>query len=311
MGPEARKRVQDYSEKLSDLAPLENYTGLNSEDRIKALAEQIVESERRVEYVKFIGSSSPSEDVIKGNSAKFNPLYSSIYNYRRGNVDEAFWLVFLFVHFGKHIKDKWNAISALYGAYDGSVWCWERIQNQVPGFRAWLRKNEGGLPADARCSRRFGNHRRYTSWRDDAPAGTGEAVQSYINWVVSAGGHLNLIKATTEEVGQNPTEIFDYLYKTMPVKGFGRLGKFDYLCALSNLGLAPVAPGMAYLRGATGPLSGASLLVDNNKEANLGPEKLEARLRPLSDELNINMQIVEDSLCNWQKSPDQFVPFRG
>jgi len=27
--------------------------------------------------------------------------------------------------------------------------------------------------------------------------------------------------------------------------------------------------------------------------------------------LNVGMQVLEDSLCNWQKSPRQFVHFRG
>ena len=31
----------------------------------------------------------------------------------------------------------------------------------------------------------------------------------------------------------------------------------------------------------------------------------------LGAELNVGMQVLEDALCNWQKSPDKFRRFRG
>jgi hypothetical protein len=31
----------------------------------------------------------------------------------------------------------------------------------------------------------------------------------------------------------------------------------------------------------------------------------------LGDALGVGMQVMEDSLCNWQKSPEAYVPFRG
>jgi hypothetical protein len=31
----------------------------------------------------------------------FDPLKAAVLHYRRGRVDEAYWLVFLAVHFGK------------------------------------------------------------------------------------------------------------------------------------------------------------------------------------------------------------------
>ena len=38
---------------------------------------------------------------------------------------------------------------------------------------------------------------------------------------------------------------------------------------------------------------------------------LEAALTPLRAELNVGFDVLEDALCNWQKSPDEFKPFRG
>ena len=93
--------------------------------------------------------------------------------------------------------------------------------------------------------------------------------------------------------------------------GFGRLGKFDFLTMLGKLGVAPIEPGSAYLVGATGPLQGARLLFANDPKAKVGPRELDARLTKLDSYLSVGMQVLEDSLCNWQKSPRRFVSFRG
>ncbi|MCB4825574.1 alpha-glutamyl/putrescinyl thymine pyrophosphorylase clade 3 protein [Roseicella aerolata] len=38
---------------------------------------------------------------------------------------------------------------------------------------------------------------------------------------------------------------------------------------------------------------------------------LTARLIDLDDVLRVGMQVMEDSLCNWQKSPTTFIHFKG
>jgi hypothetical protein len=93
--------------------------------------------------------------------------------------------------------------------------------------------------------------------------------------------------------------------------GFGRLAKFDFLTMLGKLGIAPIEPGSAYLSGATGPLSGARLLFGGNADAKLNARELDVRLVRLDNYLNVGMQVLEDSLCNWQKSPRKFISFRG
>jgi hypothetical protein len=34
-------------------------------------------------------------------------------------------------------------------------------------------------------------------------------------------------------------------------------------------------------------------------------------LVPLREELDVGFDVIEDALCNWQKSPAEFKPFRG
>ena len=89
---------------------------------------------------------------------------------------------------------------------------------------------------------------------------------------------------------------------------FGRTSKFDYLSMAGKLGLANIKPGHPYLQYATGPLDGARLLFGNST-ANTQTTNL--RLRELGLHLNLyyGMQIMEDAVCNWQKSPDTFISF--
>jgi hypothetical protein len=89
-------------------------------------------------------------------------------------------------------------------------------------------------------------------------------------------------------------------------EGFGRLARFDYLTMVGKLELAPIRPGSAYIKGSTGPLLGAKLLFGDGSATNLDKWVVQ-----LDRKLQVGMQVLEDSLCNWQKSPDQFKSFQG
>jgi len=80
---------------------------------------------------------------------------------------------------------------------------------------------------------------------------------------------------------------------------------------VGKLGLLPITPGKTYLDGATGPLRGARLLVDNNATSNTSIDRLESILKSLDLSLNVGKQVLEDSLCNWQKSPTRYIYFNG
>ena len=83
---------------------------------------------------------------------------------------------------------------------------------------------------------------------------------------------------------------------------------------VGKLGLAPIEPDSAYLKNSTGPLAGAKLLFGGNKTASLRPDNLEECLVDLEAHLDLGpfgMQVLEDGLCNWQKSPKSFMPFRA
>ena len=132
-------------------------------------------------------------------------------------------------------------------------------------------------------------------------------MQSYVDWVAPPRTHDQMIQGVHKQVGQNARDVFDFLYRSMnAVKRFGRLAKFDYLTMLGKLGIAPIEPGSAYMIGATGPLKGARLLFGGKSSAN----ELDSLLNELDAHIQVGMQVLEDALCNWQKSPSKFVSFR-
>jgi hypothetical protein len=269
------------------------------------LVKQMIASLRRLDYSRIISTRDISPDRADPQSQLFDPEKAAILHFRAGRLDEAFWLAFLITHFGKNLKHGWRMLREVYSGLDGGTWTWARVSADPAAFRAWLLANQGHIGGG------FGSHRKRESVRADLRGGTATVAESYVTWVGPAHSHATLMAALTHAGGNSPESIFDHCYNSMTVTRFGRLGKFDYLCLLGRLGFAGLVPGSAYLVGATGPLAGARLLFAGRTDARLRATTLEGRLRDLDAVLQVGMQVMEDSLCNWQKSPRHFVHFRG
>ena len=241
----------------------------------------------------------------------FDPIKAAILAQRAGRIDEAFWLVFIFVHFGKHRKDPWNYQRLVYGRCGSGDrrWDWPNISGDPSGFRVWLQDHGDHI---ARSSGGFGNHRKYESLNAQSENGTGAVVESYVRWVRPPRSHRELFEEVTAPAQGNANAAFDLLYESMAVvRRFGRTARFDYLCMAGKLGLASIKAGSPYLKGATGPVRGARLLFGRAKDARISTVDLDMWLRKLDEDLCVGMQVLEDSLCNWQKNPRSFVRFRG
>jgi hypothetical protein len=182
-------------------------------------------------------------------------------------------------------------------------WTWARAINDPAAFRKWLRANRATIRGA------FGNHRKYETLDADSGSSTALVIESFIE--MCGPSPSDYFAALACSVGNDPTKIFDAAYEHLAIARFGRLAKFDFLALLGRMDLASLKPGSAYLRGATGPLRGARLLVDGNSNSRTSPEDLDAILQRLDHKLGVGMQVMEDSICNWQKSPRKFVHFRG
>ena len=283
--------------------------GITDPANHRALVEQLVESTRRIRYVEVLRGRPLSTACSDPRQDCFDPLKAAIRARRAHDIDEALWLVFLAVHFGKHDRRGWGYARAVYGRLgEQNRWSWTQTRADPAAFRDWLDANQ----AELRRRGGFGNHRKYESLAARSEHGTGATIESYLRWVGARRTHRDLIEGAIEQAHGNPTDAFDALYESMDeVVRFGRTARFDYLCMAGKLGLAPIQPGSAYMVGATGPLSGARLLFTGDRKAPIRPADLDPMLVALDADLNVGMQAIEDALCNWQKCPQQFVPFRG
>jgi hypothetical protein len=291
---------------LRDFRRTRRLPGIRSAQSQEALREQLLESIHRVRFVEVIRSRPVSDRRTDSNDDLFDPLKAAIVHQRGGDLEEAFWLVFLFVHFGKHSTGGWRYARGVYGRLgEGGLWDWESTSRDPAGFREWLNAHQARL---RRPGAGFGNHRKRESLDATSANGTGAVVESYVKWVGPGRSHVQRFNAVIEEAGGDARRAFDALYHSMEaVVRFGRLARFDYLTMVGKLELAAISPGSTYLEGSSGPLRGARLLFGRNERALV----LDSWLAELGEQLGVGMQVLEDALCNWQKSPNRFKPFRG
>lgn len=281
--------------------------GIQGDEERAVLINQLVDSERRNEHFARMLSRPLSAKFADPHSGDFDPLRAAISHWRSGNQDEAFWLVFLFVHFGKHPTAGWRYAREVYGRLNSHpIWTWDEISANTPEFRLWLGESQEQLLRRDQ-PRGFGNHRKYSSLSHESHRGTAAVFESYVEWIMSYGSHGGLIAHYAHL--SSAEERFDALYREMKVvTDFGRIAKFDYLMTLSRLNFLDVRPGCAYLQGATGPLQGARLLI-TGPDSSTGARDLEKILGAFSQVTQTSFDVIEDAICNWQKSPAKFKKF--
>lgn len=282
--------------------------GLVDDVARRTFIEQVIDSEQRVTYFDQLrarrldwSSADPADD-------SFDPLKAALLHRNAGNFDEAVWLTYLFVHFGRHRVAGWRYIRDIYGRLgQGGRWDWQTIAADTILFRHWLHDSLDELRRPG--ARGFGNHRKYESLNAWETTGTGEAVSSYVDWVLD--GHANHSERFAEAITLGPRAGFDRLYESMrAVARFGRIARFDYLNSLRRLELLDVRPPHTYLVGATGPLRGARLLLEG-VGGSMRATDAQSRLENFTALTGIEADVLEDAVCNWQKNPTSYVRFSG
>lgn len=281
--------------------------GLKDSAARATFIEQVIDSVQRERHFGRLAARYYTGAVANPLLEDFDPLKASVFHFRSGDLDEAMWLLYLYVHFGKHRTAGWRYVRDVYGRLGaGSRWSWEQTSADPTSFRFWLQESMDELTRPG--PRGFGNHRKYESLNAWDDTGTGAAVESYVDWVLAAGDHAARFAALRRDT---PEDSFDSAYKSMSaVRRFGRVAKFDYLTTALRLGLLDFRPGHAYVVGATGPLAGARLLLDEVGAVS-SAGSLQERLKTLSSETGIGPDVLEDAICNWQKSPATYVRFSG
>jgi len=307
MRPEDIQITNDLGAKLNSFQFIIPMPGISSNASFVCLVRQMVDSVRRIRYVSVVNNKPQNQIVCDPTSNAFDPIKAASFYRQNGDINEAAWLVFLFTHFGKNGKTKWQLVKNVYGALgQQALWTWINIRGNVNGFRIWLSQNEEAVKNHAN----FSNHRKYESISALSNRGTGSAIESYVNWISASGDHTQLFSNTFAICNNSTRGTFAKLYREMDcVNRFGRTARFDYLTMLGKLGLAQVEPNSTYMNGATGPFKGAVLLFGGHQSQATFDNWLDALEVHLG--LYFGMQVLEDALCNWQKSPNNYVYFGG
>ncbi|TRW15134.1 alpha-glutamyl/putrescinyl thymine pyrophosphorylase clade 3 protein [Glacieibacterium frigidum] len=278
--------------------------GIADARALEALSLQFVASLRRESYYNAVQRRPVAAFRADPNSPGFDPERAVAFHAQTGNVDEAAWLIFLMTHFARPADSGWKRLADVYGRLGHGTWDWASVSGSPAAFSAWLATNWEAVGG------KFGNHRKYESLRPTANRNMARVVADYVGWI-GQNGHGRFFADLVRRAGNDPRVIFDVLYREMPVISFGRLARFDYLMLLGRYGLVPIIPGSAYLDGATGPRSGVSLLFTGQHRSGVSIAALQAMLDELDKDLQVGMEVMEDALCNWQKSPLRFVHFKG
>jgi hypothetical protein len=311
-----RKKVEELANKLrhgiADCIQEDfELPGLNNVQRQEVFIRQMIDSVRRVDFVRTVTKRDIHSDRADGLNPDFDPIRAALLGQRRGEFDEACWLAFLFVHFGRHPVSGYRYVREFYSALgQRSPWTFAAVSSDVAGMKAWLDKNENELRRGTQ--RGFGNHRKYLSLSGTKQNGTGHAFETYVNWVNAAGNHASLFDKALIQANHNPAQAFELLYQSMrSVASFGRIGRFDYLTMIQKLGFANIKPGRPYLDASTkGPNKGARLLFEGGAQQHSLAE-LERRVQVLGARLGVGMQEMEDAMCNWGKNPSIYKYFKG
>ena len=272
--------------------------GLQPNGALECFIFQLIDSIRRVRYVSIRSQRDISASRADPLSDIFDPLLAAIHHQRAGNYEEAYWLIYIFTHFGLSARHGWELARAVYGGLGQRIWSWDMIANNLVEFKEWIDEVVDLLPGG------FGNHRKYESKRK-----IGECVASYVEWVLPFGSHADLIAATSASASERQISHFKYLYFSLDsVLRFGRTAKFDYLAMLGKTQLVNISPDALYLQGSTGPIRGARMLFGTE---NTSVSEIDKWLMELAGALNVGAQEMEDSICNWQKSPCRYRRFHG
>lgn len=315
--PRDREDAERIDAALTDFdANVRSLPGIHGQAQRTAFLDQVFDSIHRIQFIERVVLGRPNHpDRANPASDLFDPLRAAAICASRGDHDEACWFVFLFAHFGKNLRTEYRLTRDIYGRLgQGGLWDWATISPNPELFRRWLAANLPTLQNDG-VKRNFGNHRKYESLKTNKlrTRGTAPAFVSYVNWVTPYRSHNALFEHAAAEAGHDRRQTFDWLYRSMEcVTTFGRTGRFDYLTMLAKLQLADIEPGSTYMTGATGPLAGAKLLFGTAANTAV-PQVIDGWLVELEAALQLpmGMQVLEDALCNWQKSPALYEPFRG
>lgn len=267
------------------------------ESALAALSFQTRDSIRRIEIYSIYRKRAELADKVRlPYSYSTNPLILA----QRPSISNLskLWFLYLATYFGKSLGSKWTLFKRAAFLNAEGIICVEEIIKDKDAYFKYLRS------FDFFAESQYSNHRKYT--KKDLLGEKGFIKSA--NYFLDNISQFNFSRQTD----------FDRVYNlALKIPSFGRMAAFDYVCTLCKCGLNVAEPNSMYLKYSTGPQAGFKYLLgicgidlsEIDDIVQTGTEIQEWFQENTT--IFIVAQVLEDAICNWQKSPKHEIRYFG
>ena len=268
------------------------------DDVIEVLSLQTIDSIRRISiYDTYAEKAKKAEALELPYYDTYNPFTLSQRDSL--NLSSKVWYIYLATYFGKSNKSKWKLFNNAAFRNDKSLIELSYILENREEYYDYLKSFDFFAEAN------YSNHRKFTKKSMDGKLGVLSSIDFFLD---------NISQFTFSPDSAE----FDLAYKrAMSIPTFARMSAFDFTSSLCKCGLNVDDPISMYHESSTGPLRALKDLLELSGQD--GPSKasqIEFGNNLLdwfigNSDIKVVAQVVEDAICNWQKSPNQYERYYG
>lgn len=262
---------------------------------ISVLSKQTVDSIRRIEIYKTYRVKSQQADNL--GLEYFHTSNPFILAQRSSLLPkQRVWIIYLATYFGKSNKSNWNLFQRSAFDKNKNLFIIDDILEKKNYYYDYLES------FDFFNNSAYSNHRKYTKKSLKGINGVFHSMDYFLD---------NISNFVFSEY-----RTFDEVYKlSHNIPNFGRMAAFDFTASLAKCELNVMEPKSLYLHGSSGPIDGLNKLLkisNNNTIINnyeFGDDLLKWFVE--NSEIKFIAQVLEDAICNWQKSPLTYKKYFG
>tara|TARA_R110002051_G_scaffold259691_1_gene319485 strand:+ start:52 stop:921 length:870 start_codon:yes stop_codon:yes gene_type:complete len=263
---------------------------------LNILAKQTSDSIRRIEiYEAYNKRAIQAVEVKQEFWHTSNPFVLA----QRSDLSlhNRLWIIYVATYFGKSNKSKWILFDRATFNKKKSILLFDEIKLDLNKYFKYL----SSFDFFENCN--YSNHRKFTPKNLLENNGVFKSMEYFAN---------NIDKYSSVEKMD-----FHTMYKlSQKIPNFGRLAGFDFSSSLVKCGFNIEEPKSMYAEHSTGPLDAIGLILKltKNSASTTSRKKLCTDLMQwFLDNSNIFMvgQVLEDSICNWQKNTVNYIRYSG
>lgn len=271
--------------------------GTFNDDVINVLSLQTIDSIRRISiYKTYRKKAEQAEAQNLPYSHTSNPFTLS----QRDSLslNSKAWYIYLATYFGKSDTSNWKLFNNAVFREDGTLIDLESILENREEYFDYLRS------FDFFKETKYSNHRKYIAKSLDGDRGVLRSMDYFLD-------NINDFACS------DPTDFHLVYKKSHKIPNFARMGAFDFTSSLCKCNLNIKDPESMYLEGSTGPLKALKDMLklsglnksSKAEQISFGNELLNWFME--NSDIEIAAQVIEDAICNWQKSPNHYERYFG